>query len=127
MLTHLRTPLVAAVILVFAFAGTATAAKLITGKHVKNNSLTGKDLKNGSVQGRRPQRRREEDPHRRQGRDGRQGRHRRRGLSRPQGRQRRATARTAPRATPARPARPRASWAAPTAWTPGPRTASTAG
>ena len=49
MLTHLRTPLVAAVILVFAFAGTATAAKLITGKQVKNNSLTGKDLKNGSV------------------------------------------------------------------------------
>ncbi len=49
MLTHLRTPLVAAVILVLAFAGSATAAKLITGKQVKNNSLTGKDLKNGSV------------------------------------------------------------------------------
>ncbi len=49
MLKNLRTPLVAAVILVLAFAGTATAAKMITGKQIKNSSLTGKDLKNGSV------------------------------------------------------------------------------
>jgi hypothetical protein len=47
-----KTPLAliaAAVLLVVAMAGSATAAALITGKDVKNGSLTGKDLKNGSV------------------------------------------------------------------------------
>jgi hypothetical protein len=36
-------------ILVLTCTGTAGAARLITGKQVKNNSLTGADLKNGSV------------------------------------------------------------------------------
>lgn len=47
-----KTPLAllaAAVLLVVAMAGSATAAALITGKDVKNGSLTGKDIKNGSV------------------------------------------------------------------------------
>lgn len=34
-----------------AMVGTATAAKVITGKQVKNNSLTGKDVKDGSLSG----------------------------------------------------------------------------
>jgi len=38
-----------AMIAVLALAGTATAAKLITGKQVKNSSLTGKDVKNRSL------------------------------------------------------------------------------
>ncbi len=50
MLKSLRsTPLVAVCVLVLALGGTATAAKLITGKNVKNNSLTGKDIKNKSI------------------------------------------------------------------------------
>lgn len=47
-----KTPLAllaAAVLLVVAMAGSATATALITGKDVKNGSLTGKDIKNGSV------------------------------------------------------------------------------
>jgi len=38
-----------AMIAVLALAGTATAAKLITGKQVKDSSLTGKDVKNRSL------------------------------------------------------------------------------
>ena len=51
--------LIAAVLLLVGLAGTATAAKLITGKqikhntittkHIKNNSLTGADIKDGSL------------------------------------------------------------------------------
>lgn len=41
----------AAVLLVVAMAGSATAAALITGKDVKNGSLTGKDVKNSSLAG----------------------------------------------------------------------------
>jgi len=41
--------IVAVLALVLALGGTATAAKLITGKQIKNSSLTGADLKNGSV------------------------------------------------------------------------------
>lgn len=41
--------LVALVALVFASAGTATAAKLLTGKNIANSSLTGADVKNGSL------------------------------------------------------------------------------
>ena len=48
-----RTHLVATVIAVFALfaalAGTATAAKLITGKDIQNNSVTGKDIKKSSL------------------------------------------------------------------------------
>jgi hypothetical protein len=36
-------------VLIVGIAGTATAAKLITGKQVKNESLTTKDIKNGSL------------------------------------------------------------------------------
>jgi hypothetical protein len=36
-------------VLIVGIAGTATAAKLITGKQVKNESLTHKDVKNGSL------------------------------------------------------------------------------
>lgn len=43
------TPIIAALVCVLALGGTATAAKLITGKSVKNGSLTGKDIKNRSV------------------------------------------------------------------------------
>jgi hypothetical protein len=42
---------VAVVALVAALGGTAVAAKLISGKDVRNGSLTGVDLKNGSVTG----------------------------------------------------------------------------
>lgn len=35
--------------LVLVLGDTATAAKLITGKQIKNSSLTGADIKNGSV------------------------------------------------------------------------------
>lgn len=49
----LRRSAVAAIVailsLVLISAGTATAARLITGKDVKNSSLTGKDIKNKSV------------------------------------------------------------------------------
>lgn len=41
--------LAAAVLLVVAMAGSATAAALLTGKDIKNGSLTGKDVKNGSL------------------------------------------------------------------------------
>lgn len=41
--------LAAAVLLVVAMAGSATAAALITGKDVKNGSLTGKDVKASSL------------------------------------------------------------------------------
>lgn len=41
--------LLVAFLLVIATAGGAAAAKMITGKDVKNSSLTGKDLKNGSL------------------------------------------------------------------------------
>jgi hypothetical protein len=34
-----------------ALGGTAIAAKMITGKQIKNDSLTGKDIKNGSIGG----------------------------------------------------------------------------
>lgn len=40
---------VALLALVLALAGTATAAKVITGKQVRNESLTGKDVKDGSL------------------------------------------------------------------------------
>lgn len=39
----------AALALVFALAGTAVAADMITGKQVRNGSLTGKDVKNKSL------------------------------------------------------------------------------
>jgi hypothetical protein len=50
-LTRRHAPIVlfAAVLLVVGTAGGAAAAKLITGKDVKNSSLTGKDIKNGSL------------------------------------------------------------------------------
>ncbi len=41
--------LLSAVLLVIGTAGGAVAAKLITGKDVKDSSLTGKDIKNGSL------------------------------------------------------------------------------
>jgi len=41
--------LLAAVLLVAGLAGGASAAKLITGKQIKNNSVTGQDLKNNTV------------------------------------------------------------------------------
>ncbi|MBA2347266.1 MAG: collagen-like protein [Solirubrobacterales bacterium] len=41
----------AVVALVLALGGTATAAKLITGKQVKNSSLTGADVRNSSLTG----------------------------------------------------------------------------
>ncbi len=41
--------LLAVAVLLVAVAGTATAAKLITGKDVKNGTLTGLDVKNGSL------------------------------------------------------------------------------
>lgn len=41
--------LLAAVLLIVGTAGGAVAAKMITGKDVKNSSLTGKDVKNGSL------------------------------------------------------------------------------
>jgi hypothetical protein len=36
-------------VLFVGLAGTATAAKLLTGKDIKNGSITGKDIKNGTV------------------------------------------------------------------------------
>lgn len=45
----LVTPLVAAVVLLVAMAGGATAAKLITGKQIKNGTITTLDVKNGTV------------------------------------------------------------------------------
>ena len=44
-----RRTLIAVVAILAITGGTATAAKLITGKNVKNESLTGKDVKNGSL------------------------------------------------------------------------------
>jgi len=41
--------LLAVVVLVVALAGTATAAKLITGKNIKDNTVTTKDVRNGSL------------------------------------------------------------------------------
>jgi hypothetical protein len=41
--------LIVAAALLLVGGGSATAAKLVTGKDVKNNSLTGSDIKNGSV------------------------------------------------------------------------------
>lgn len=38
-------------VLFVGLAGTATAAKLLTGKDIKNGSITGKDVKNGSITG----------------------------------------------------------------------------
>lgn len=46
---HAPLVLLAAVLLVVGTAGGAVAAKMITGKDVKNSSLTGKDIKNGSL------------------------------------------------------------------------------
>lgn len=43
--------LLTALLAVGALAGTASAAKLITGKDIKNNSVTGADLKTGTVTG----------------------------------------------------------------------------
>ena len=43
--------LIAAVLLVVGLAGTAVAAKLITGKDIKNNTVTTQDIKNGSLTG----------------------------------------------------------------------------
>ncbi len=45
------TTIIAAVVaaLLLGLGGTATAAKLIGSKDVKNNSLTGTDIKNGSI------------------------------------------------------------------------------
>lgn len=41
--------IVAVVALVLAMGGTATAAKLISGKQIRNSSVTGKDIRNGSL------------------------------------------------------------------------------
>ncbi|MDQ4055248.1 MAG: hypothetical protein M3237_21480 [Actinomycetota bacterium] len=43
--------LLAVVVLVVALAGSATAAKLITGKDIKNNTVTTKDITNSSLKG----------------------------------------------------------------------------
>lgn len=43
--------LIAAVLLMVGLAGTATAAKLITGKDIKNNTVTTQDLKNNNLSG----------------------------------------------------------------------------
>jgi hypothetical protein len=43
--------LLTAIVLAVAFAGGATAAKLITGKNIKNNTVTTQDIKNKSLQG----------------------------------------------------------------------------
>src|SRR4051812_42560464 len=42
--------LIAAIALVFAFSGGAVAAKLITGKQIKDETVTGQDIKNGSLE-----------------------------------------------------------------------------
>lgn len=52
MLKHKRPSggfIIAVVALFVALGGTATAAKLITGKQIKNNSITGVDIKDGSL------------------------------------------------------------------------------
>lgn len=41
--------LIAAVLLMVGLAGTATAAKLITGKQIKDNTVTTKDIKNNTL------------------------------------------------------------------------------
>ncbi|WP_395658178.1 hypothetical protein [Nocardioides sp.] len=41
--------LVAAVVLALSFSGGAMAAKMITGKQIKDNTVTTKDIKNGSL------------------------------------------------------------------------------
>lgn len=41
--------LIAAVLLLVGLAGTATAAKLITGKSIKNNTVTTQDIKNNNL------------------------------------------------------------------------------
>lgn len=43
--------LVAVATLLLGFAGSATAAVLVTGKQIKNNTITTKDLKDGSLKG----------------------------------------------------------------------------
>ncbi len=43
--------LLAVVVLIVAMAGTATAAMLITGKDIKNDTVTTYDIKNGSLKG----------------------------------------------------------------------------
>jgi len=43
--------LLTAIVLAVAFAGGATAAKLITGKNIKNNTVTTQDIKNKSLKG----------------------------------------------------------------------------
>ncbi|MDO9496841.1 MAG: hypothetical protein Q7J48_14145 [Nocardioides sp.] len=43
--------LIAAVLLIVGLAGTATAAKLITGKNIKNNTVTTQDIKNNNLKG----------------------------------------------------------------------------
>lgn len=47
--TLLRPSAALALVVVLALVGTAVAAKMITGKQIKNNSITGKDIKNGSL------------------------------------------------------------------------------
>ena len=43
--------LLTAIVLAVAFAGGATAAKLITGKNIKNNTVSTQDIKNNSLKG----------------------------------------------------------------------------
>ena len=47
--SHLRSHSVAYVALFFALGGTAVAAKGITGKQIRNNSVTGRDVKESSL------------------------------------------------------------------------------
>jgi hypothetical protein len=48
--SRVKSPLLLAVVIVLVLSlGTATAAKLITGKDIANHSITGKDIKKGSV------------------------------------------------------------------------------
>jgi hypothetical protein len=47
----LPTLILAAVVLVVALAGASTAAKLITGKQIKNNTVTTKDIKDKTLKG----------------------------------------------------------------------------
>jgi hypothetical protein len=52
MFRHARTvtfAILTVAVLFVGLAGTATAAKLITGKHIKNNTVTTADVKNGTV------------------------------------------------------------------------------
>lgn len=46
-----RFVVLAVVVLLVAMTGSATAARLITGKQIKDGTITGKDLRNGSVTG----------------------------------------------------------------------------